>query len=195
VHGTHLVSDQAWQIIGGGDFDGDGKADIFWRNIETGANVIWLMDGFTYTSVASLPAVSDQSWQVVTIDDLNGDNRADLLWRNRASGANSIWTIDATTRTSVVPLNQVDDAAWEIVGTEAARNSARIASPSAFVASHPAWAAHNSLAADAPALPMADEQPGALMPDEGMSSPMPIESITEIPGSMGQTRIFLPIVQ
>jgi hypothetical protein len=42
---------------------------------------------------------------------------------------------------------------------------------------------------------MADEQPGALMPDEGMSSLMPIEPITEIPGSMEQTRVFLPIIQ
>jgi hypothetical protein len=154
------------------------------------------MDGYTYTAMASLPTVSDQSWQVVSIDDLDGDNRADLVWRNRTNGANSIWTIDATTRTSVLPLNQVDDAAWEIVGTEAARNSSRIASPSAFVASHPTQAPHNSLAADGPpAPPMADEQPGALMPDEGMSSLMPIEPITEIPGSMEQTRVFLPIIQ
>jgi hypothetical protein len=196
VHGTRLVSDQAWQIIGGGDFDGDGKADIFWRNTETGANVLWLMDGYTRTALASLPTVSDQSWQVVTIDDFDGDHKDDLLWRNRTDGSNSIWTIDGTTRTAIVSLNQVDDVAWEIVGTEAARNSSRIAHATTATVQQTTQAPHASLArSDTLVRTMVDEQPGAVMPDEGMSSPMPIEPITAIPDSMEQTRVFLPLIR
>ena len=34
------------------DFNGDGKTDILWRNKSTGQNVVWLMNGTTYSSYA-----------------------------------------------------------------------------------------------------------------------------------------------
>ncbi len=34
-----------FQIQGTGDFNGDGLTDIFWRDVQTGANEFWLMDG------------------------------------------------------------------------------------------------------------------------------------------------------
>ena len=37
----NTVGDQNWKIVGTGDFDGDGKSDIFWRNTSTGENAIW----------------------------------------------------------------------------------------------------------------------------------------------------------
>ena len=33
-----------WRVTHVGDFDGDGKADILWRNTN-GAVTVWLMDG------------------------------------------------------------------------------------------------------------------------------------------------------
>ena len=38
-----------WQIAGTGDFNGDGKSDILWRQI-SGAVAIWLMNGFNIQS-------------------------------------------------------------------------------------------------------------------------------------------------
>jgi Ca2+-binding RTX toxin-like protein len=32
-------------VVGTGDFDGDGKADILWRNTASGATVVWTMSG------------------------------------------------------------------------------------------------------------------------------------------------------
>ena len=34
-----------WQIVRLGDYNGDGQADILWRNTATGNTVIWQMDG------------------------------------------------------------------------------------------------------------------------------------------------------
>src|SRR5438477_5232799 len=59
------VGDQAWQVQGIGDFDGDGKADILWRNISTGENYIWLMNGLSTASQGSVNFVDPASgWQV-----------------------------------------------------------------------------------------------------------------------------------
>jgi hypothetical protein len=39
------VSDPAWQIVAVGDYDGDAKSDILWRNASTGENYLYPMDG------------------------------------------------------------------------------------------------------------------------------------------------------
>ena len=35
------LADLNWKVAGTGDFDGDGKSDICWRNTSTGQNYIW----------------------------------------------------------------------------------------------------------------------------------------------------------
>ena len=59
------VADVNWDIAQVGDFDPDGKADVFWRNTATGQNVVWRMDGFVLVSSAFLPSLS-MSWSVAS---------------------------------------------------------------------------------------------------------------------------------
>ncbi|MGB5082811.1 MAG: FG-GAP-like repeat-containing protein [Burkholderiales bacterium] len=58
------VPDLNWGIAGVGDFDGDGKSDIAWRNRVTGENAAWLMNGATILSRPALPAVPDLNWSI-----------------------------------------------------------------------------------------------------------------------------------
>jgi hypothetical protein len=62
--GTVPVS---WSIVETGDFNGDGKSDILWRDT-SGNTAIWFMNGATPTG-ASLGVVSTD-W---TIQGLNAD--------------------------------------------------------------------------------------------------------------------------
>jgi len=66
------------------DFNGDGRADILWRNGD-GRNALWFMNGATVTS-AVFTAGIDQLYRVVGVADFNGDGRADVLWRHSVSG-------------------------------------------------------------------------------------------------------------
>ncbi len=48
-------------IAGVGDFNGDGKSDILWRNSSTGQDAMFLMNGLTLTSLTFLNTVQDSS--------------------------------------------------------------------------------------------------------------------------------------
>ncbi|HUD87639.1 MAG TPA: FG-GAP-like repeat-containing protein [Xanthobacteraceae bacterium] len=87
----------AWSIVGTGDFNGDGYADILWRNTSTGDLSIWEMNGTTIinpssTGLGNVPL----NWTVVGVGDFNGDGKADILWRDTA-GDLSIWLMNGTT--------------------------------------------------------------------------------------------------
>jgi prepilin-type processing-associated H-X9-DG protein len=94
------------------DFNGDGRDDLFWRNVATGANVLWL-DGNVATQ-APVPGVTNLRWTVAGAGDFDGDGRADLLWRNRDTGVNTIWhSANVSTQTLIAPL---PDLSWTIAG-------------------------------------------------------------------------------
>ncbi|MEO8189258.1 MAG: SBBP repeat-containing protein [Acidobacteriota bacterium] len=97
-----------------GDFNGDGKVDILWRNVATGENTIWLMNGTNVSSLAALPTIPDQGWQVGGVGDLSGDGKNDIVWRNDFTGQNTIWVMNGAALNSQLPLPPVADLNWKI---------------------------------------------------------------------------------
>lgn len=90
-----LPLEEGWMPIGFGDFNGDGKTDLLWRNSNTGGLIIYLLDGISILQVGWLPQVSPYSgWMPIDASDLNGDGRADLLWYNVFTGELHVWLLD-----------------------------------------------------------------------------------------------------
>src|SRR5437762_10041154 len=87
------VADQAWQVTGIGDFDGDDRADILCRNSSTGQNYIYAMNGLTIATEGYLRAGA-LAWQVKGIGDFDGDHKADILWRNSSTGENYLYVMN-----------------------------------------------------------------------------------------------------
>jgi subtilisin family serine protease len=111
------VQDQNWHVAGIGDFDGDGKADILWRNSDTGANYIYLMNGTAIAGEGYLRTVSDQNWKVVGTGDFDDDGKDDILWRNSVTGENYLYLMDGKTiKPGEGYLRAVADTTWQIVG-------------------------------------------------------------------------------
>src|SRR2546425_7871653 len=106
------VAESAWQVKGIGDFDGDGKADILWRNSATGQNYLYVMNGLTIASEGYLRTVADQAWQVKGIGDFDGDGKADILWRNTVTGEDYAYFMNGSAIASEGFLNTVSDPYW-----------------------------------------------------------------------------------
>jgi hypothetical protein len=88
-----------WSVVGTGDFNGDGMADIAWQDT-SGNTAIWLMNGATVLSTGSLGLVPTTTTLALT-GDFNGDGVSDLLWRD-TSGNTSIWFMSANGTTVTV---------------------------------------------------------------------------------------------
>src|SRR5262249_1496835 len=99
-----------------GDFQGDGKADLVWRNASTGGDVIWFVNGTTVAASAVLPVVADPNFKIVGIGDFQGDGKADILWRNSVSGANILWLMNGPTVAASGALPTVADPTWTVAG-------------------------------------------------------------------------------
>ena len=114
------VADTNWVIAGAGDVDGDGKADLAWRNKVTGAIGVWYMNGSTVmqTKAFSIAAVSDLNWKIDGVGDVNGDTKADLLWLNESTGEVGVWYLDGNVVTgySFLSIPKVGDLSWAMVG-------------------------------------------------------------------------------
>jgi hypothetical protein len=58
-------ADQNWKIVGTGDFNGDGKPDVLWRNSANGVNRVWYLNGVSWIGSGNIATQADQNWQIV----------------------------------------------------------------------------------------------------------------------------------
>src|SRR5947207_10208823 len=114
---VRTVADPNWTVAGVGDFDGDSKADILWRNTSTGQNYIYFMDGTTIKSEGLIRTVADLNWQVAGIGDFDGDGKDDILWRNGTTGENYVYPMDGLSiKATEGYVRTVADQSWRVAG-------------------------------------------------------------------------------
>ena len=109
-----------WNVVGTGDFNGDGRADILWRNPTSGAISDWLgtpSGGFSNND-ANAAGWAPTGWSVVGTGDFNGDGRDDILWRD-TTGHLSDWLGTSSGGFSNNDANAAGWAptGWTVVGT------------------------------------------------------------------------------
>ena len=112
------VGDMNWHIVGTGHFNEDFHIDVLWRNVSSGENVVWFMNGAEWMGSAELIPVSDLSWMIVGTGDFNNDMHADILWRNSSSGENVVWYMDGVSWLASAVLLGVSDVNWQSLGPE-----------------------------------------------------------------------------
>jgi uncharacterized protein (DUF1800 family) len=98
------------------DFDGDGKADVLWRNETTGHHRVWLMNGTVLAAEQGIGREIDRYWEVQAAADFTGDGKADILWRHALSGENRLWVMNTFAVASTVTLPSSTDTDWRVAG-------------------------------------------------------------------------------
>jgi FG-GAP-like repeat len=110
--------DLDWVFVGTGDFNGDGQADMFWRNnalgIFQGYLRIWEMQAATPTTPASVideeetipDERTDLDWKIAGIADMTTDGQAnmDILWRHAPTNALEIWRMNHFMQVATLPI-------------------------------------------------------------------------------------------
>ena len=77
------------QVVGSGDFNGDGNVDMIAQDSSTGAVNVWFMNGNALSSTQTLTTTATTT-SVSGIADFNGDGILDLLLDDISSGLKSI---------------------------------------------------------------------------------------------------------
>ena len=124
--------DRTWRPVatsGHYDADGDGRADLLWRNGVTGATRLWIMDGTTRRTVTDIGG--DTRWEIAATGDFDRDGRGDLVWRDRVSGTSVAWLMNGASAVSsriLLPAAGASPASgWSIVATIGAGSGGRAA--------------------------------------------------------------------
>jgi len=112
----YTVTDPNWRIVGVGDFNGDTKPDIVWRNYGTGMDVVWYMNCGAIVGQDVLYTVTNPNWKIVGVGDFNGDGKSDILWRDYGTGMNVVWYMNGAAIAGQDLLYTVADANWRIEG-------------------------------------------------------------------------------
>lgn len=110
-----VEANSGWEIAGVGNFAGNSRPDILWRNVYTGDISVWVMaDEDTIAFGDSIEGNADGQWHIAGIADFNDDGRDDIFWRADDDGENVVWLMNGTTRTSVTNLPDVVGREWSV---------------------------------------------------------------------------------
>ena len=112
---VNIFTGTDWHAIGAGDFNGDGRDDVLWRN-DNGTVREWLgqSDGTFVGNTAHVNFVPAAGTHVVGIGDYNGDGIDDLLWSNNGTITQSLGRTDGSFVDNSAQVNIHTGTEWHV---------------------------------------------------------------------------------
>jgi hypothetical protein len=104
-----------WQVEAVSDFNGDGEADVLWREGASGSTYVWFLSGPTLIAQGFTASQADTTWTIQGVADFDGDRRSDILWRH-SSGAHYLWLMEGLTPGAGSGFLPAVGATWSVAG-------------------------------------------------------------------------------
>jgi len=84
-----------YNVVGVGDFTGNGTDDVLWQNPTTGEVDEWQIAGGQWSASVDLGAHPGAGWTIAGVGDFFGNGIDDILWTNSAGGTvqTDIWQL------------------------------------------------------------------------------------------------------
>jgi hypothetical protein len=111
--------DPSWIIVGAGDLNNDGRADLVWQSQTNGQLAVWFLNGANVLEQRPLSTfIPDLNWKIRGVGDVSGDGTADLLWQNDATGALGVWYLSGSNVVGQwnLSVQKLADIAWLMIG-------------------------------------------------------------------------------
>jgi hypothetical protein len=111
-----------WNIVGIGDFNGDGHPDVIWQNEATRQAIVWLLGGAQGVTLLGTSWISQgdvPGWTIVATGDFNVDGHPDVIWQNDVTRQVIGWLLggaQGTTHLGSAWLTATGAPGWRIAG-------------------------------------------------------------------------------
>ncbi|MBE9028618.1 VCBS repeat-containing protein [filamentous cyanobacterium LEGE 11480] len=119
-----------YEVSGFGDFDGDNKQDIVFRNTTNGQGLlaVWLMDGASRTASGFVSTGLTADWKIEGIGNVNrtiggsdsasgADGNDDFIFRNSGTGQVAIWQMNGLQLQNAAIVGGAIPSFYDIVKT------------------------------------------------------------------------------
>jgi hypothetical protein len=93
VHVT-TENDANWEVVGAGDFNADGHADLVAYNRASSQVNMWMTSQGRIVSAHFVANTGNLDMKMIETGDFNADGRLDLVWYNVATGQVTIWLMN-----------------------------------------------------------------------------------------------------
>jgi hypothetical protein len=94
----------------------DGKGEIFWRDLNTGTVMVWVVSGAQVAQSASLGALPI-TWMLTGVGDFDGNGSTDILWHDAVTGTVALWLMNGIQVQQVGSVAALTSNYWTVAET------------------------------------------------------------------------------
>jgi hypothetical protein len=105
-----------WTVVGAGDFNQDGEADLALQNTVHQRIALWMRRGSGLIAGPELQDVPEPGWQVTGVGMFDSGLSPGLVLQNASTGSLRVWLMNGATRVAELGVDATPPPGWRVAG-------------------------------------------------------------------------------